>query len=111
MQYRDLFKASDSKKFNTVSKNTSSPSIMFIQPIMLALIFVFIFCLSIGTIAYLSYNQRLTREYQSVNVNANGDQVQLNKFNKRPKSLAIEMSDLNRNKNNETDKQNVVADI
>lgn len=103
MQYRDLFKASDIKKHNTISKSESSSSRLLIQPIMLALMFVFIFCLSIGTIAYLSYNQRLTREYQSVNIHASGDQVQLSKFNKRPKSYAIEMTDIINN--SETNKK------
>ena len=91
MQYRDLFKASDNSKFTNHEKVSKRA---IIQPLMLALLFVLIFCLSIGTVAYLTYNQRLTQAYPTVNVNQNNDltekDVTLKKFTRRQKSVAVD---------------------
>ncbi len=94
MQYRDLFKAADKSKlisFLASEKEVSRSKRAIIQPIILAFLFVFIFCLSIGTVAYLTYNQRVTQAYQTVSTKQSetADDVTLRKFNKRPKSVAV----------------------
>lgn len=88
MQYRDLFKANS--KLDSQSTNKSKRAV--IQPVVLALVFFFIFCVSIGTIAYLTYNQKLTTAYETVNRKDNNnnqlaiDEISLERYNKRPKS-------------------------
>jgi hypothetical protein len=93
MQYRDLYKANsklDSQSFKAKRA--------LIEPIVLALVFLFIFCVAIGTIAYLTYSQRLTQAYQSVSRNAKDnnqlamDEISLERYNRRPKSYAVSES-------------------
>lgn len=89
MQYRDLFKANS--KLDSQSTNKSKRAV--IQPVVLALVFFFIFCVSIGTIAYLTYNQKLATAYETVNRKDNNnqlavDEISLERYNKRPKSFS-----------------------
>ncbi len=93
MQYRDLFKAADKSKLITYlgEKEEARSRRAVIQPVLLTFLFVFIFCLSIGTVAYLTYNQRVTQAYQTVSMNQgeNPEDVTLRNFKKRPKSIAV----------------------
>lgn len=72
MQYRDLNEVSDKKLIiNSQMSQYDKPAVRhFIQPLTVLVVFLVVFAVTIATLIYSTYQQKASKQYQAVNVNA-----------------------------------------